>query len=47
VAKSLSKGDFGRGFGDDTRRITARESNSFQVSGSPRVRPKTAFVNRL
>ncbi|MFL6286445.1 MAG: DUF4097 family beta strand repeat-containing protein [Pyrinomonadaceae bacterium] len=41
VAKSLSKGDFGRGFGDDTRRITARESNSFQVSGSPRVRVET------
>jgi DUF4097 and DUF4098 domain-containing protein YvlB len=41
VAKSLSKGDFGRGFGDDARRITARESNSFQVSGSPRVRVET------
>jgi DUF4097 and DUF4098 domain-containing protein YvlB len=41
VEKSISKGDFGRGFGDDTRRITARESNSFQVSGSPRMRVET------
>jgi DUF4097 and DUF4098 domain-containing protein YvlB len=41
VEKSLAKGDFGRGFGDDSRRITARESNSYQVSGSPRVRVET------
>lgn len=41
VEKSLGKGDFGRGFGDDSRRITAREQNSYQVSGSPRVRVET------
>jgi DUF4097 and DUF4098 domain-containing protein YvlB len=41
IAKSLDKEDFGRGFGDDARRITARESKSFQVSGSPRVRVET------
>ncbi|HKG12665.1 MAG TPA: DUF4097 family beta strand repeat-containing protein, partial [Pyrinomonadaceae bacterium] len=41
VEKSLAKGDFGRGFGDDARRITARESNSYQVSGTPRVRVET------
>ncbi|HVF44650.1 MAG TPA: DUF4097 family beta strand repeat-containing protein [Pyrinomonadaceae bacterium] len=41
VEKSLAKGDFGRGFGDDSRRITARESNSYKVSGSPRVRVET------
>jgi DUF4097 and DUF4098 domain-containing protein YvlB len=41
VEKSIAKGDFGRGSGDDSRRITARESNSFQVSGSPRVRVET------
>lgn len=41
VEKSLAKGDFGRGFGEDARRITARESNSYQVSGSPRVRVET------
>jgi DUF4097 and DUF4098 domain-containing protein YvlB len=41
VEKSLARGDFGRGFGDDARRITARESNTYQVSGSPRVRVET------
>lgn len=41
VEKSLGKGDFGRGFGDDSRRISAREQNSYQVSGSPRVRVET------
>ncbi|HVF67278.1 MAG TPA: DUF4097 family beta strand repeat-containing protein [Pyrinomonadaceae bacterium] len=41
VEKSLAKGDFGRGFGDDSRRITARETKSYQVSGSPRVRVET------
>src|SRR5919107_1262474 len=41
VAESMSKEDFGRGFGEDSRRLTARESNSFQVSGSTRVRVET------
>lgn len=42
VAKSFEKGDFGRGFGgDDSRRISAREQNTYQVSGSPRVRVET------
>jgi DUF4097 and DUF4098 domain-containing protein YvlB len=41
VEKSLAKGDFGRGFGDEARRITAREQNTYQVSGSPRVRVET------
>ncbi len=41
VAKSIAKGDFDRGFGDDVRRINARETNSFKVSGSPRVRVET------
>jgi DUF4097 and DUF4098 domain-containing protein YvlB len=41
VAKSLDKGDFNQNFGDDSHRQTARESNSFQVSGSPRVRVET------
>ena len=42
VEKSLANGDFNRNFGgDDSRRQTARESNSFQVSGSPRVRVET------
>jgi DUF4097 and DUF4098 domain-containing protein YvlB len=41
VEKSLAKGDFGRGFGDEARRITARETNTYQVSGSPRVRVET------
>lgn len=41
VEKSLAKGDFGRGFGDDSRRITAREQNSYKVSGAPRVRVET------
>ena len=41
VGKAIAKGDFGRGFGDDARRINARETNSFKVSGSPRVRVET------
>lgn len=41
VEKSLGNGDFDRGFGEDSRRITAREQNSYQVSGSPRVRVET------
>jgi DUF4097 and DUF4098 domain-containing protein YvlB len=41
VAKSIANGDMGRGFGDDVRRINARETNSFKVSGSPRVRVET------
>ena len=41
VEKAVARGDFDRDFGDDARRITARESNSYQVSGSPRVRVET------
>ena len=41
VEKAVERGEFDRNFGDDSRRITARESNSFQVSGSPRVRVET------
>jgi DUF4097 and DUF4098 domain-containing protein YvlB len=41
VEKSLAKDDFDRDFGDDVRRISARETKSFQVSGSPRVRVET------
>ena len=41
VAKTIANGDFDRAFGDDARRINARETNSFKVSGSPRVRVET------
>lgn len=41
VAKTFENGNFGRGFGDEARRITAREQNTYQVSGSPRVRVET------
>jgi DUF4097 and DUF4098 domain-containing protein YvlB len=39
VERSMARGDFN--VFDDTRRQTARESNTFQVSASPRVRIET------